>query len=93
MQTLKTMFKKNYIIKSHKNNNNNDDFNYVCTIAVFLLIKLLYLLIHSLDYLFRFIQTFAVLIDFIDLVAVSLSIACCLPNLSSKPTFSQHIQI
>ena len=57
MQTLRTMFKKkkNYVIKSHENDSNDDDFKHACIIAVFLLVKLLYILIHSLDYLFRFI--------------------------------------
>ena len=93
MQTLKIIFKKkkNYVIKLHENdNNNNDDFKHVCTITVFLLIKLFYLFIHSLDYLFKFIQTLAMLASLIDLVVMSLLIACCLPNLPSKPTFSQH---
>ena len=58
MQILKTMFKKkrNYVIKFHKNNsNNNSNFKHVYTIAVFLLVKFFYLFIHLLDYLFKFI--------------------------------------
>ena len=78
------------MIKSHENDSDNDDFKHACIIAVFLLVKLFYLLIHSLDYLFRSIQTLTMLADLIDLVAVSSSIACCLPNLPLKPTFSQH---
>ena len=93
MQTLKTIFKKklNYVIKSYKNDSNDDnDFKHACIIAVFLLIKLFYLLIHSLNYLFRSIQTLTVLADLIDLVVVSSLIACCLPNLLSKSISSQH---
>ena len=63
---------------------------HACIIAVFLLVRLLYLLIHSLDYLFRPIQTLVVLAGLIDLVAVPPSIACCSPNLPPKPTPSQH---
>ena len=57
MQTLKIMFKKkkNYVIKSHENNSDNNDFKHVCIIAVFLLIRLFYLLIHLLNYSFKFI--------------------------------------
>ena len=75
--------------KSHENDNNDDDFKHVCIIAVFLLIKLLYLLIHSLNYLFRFIQILTVLVNLIDLVAVPSLITCCLLNLSLKSTPSQ----
>ena len=75
--------------KSHENDNDDDDFKHVCIIAVFLLIKLLYLLIHSLDYLFRSIQTLAVLMSLIDLVVMSSLITCCLLNLPLKLTFSQ----
>ena len=76
--------------KSHESDNNSSNFKHVCIIAVFLLVKLLYLLIHSLDYLFRPIQTLTVLTDLIDLVAVSSSITYCLLNLPLKPIPSQH---
>ena len=76
--------KRNYVIKSHENDNDDDDFKHVCIIAVFLLVKLLYLFIHSLDYLFRSIQTLAMLTDLIDLVAVPSSITCCSLNLPLK---------
>ena len=92
MQTLKTMFKKkeNYVTKLHENDNDdNNDFKHACIIAVFLLIRFLYLHIHLLNYLFRSIQILTVFADLIDLVAVSSSIACCLPNLPLKPIFSQ----
>ena len=80
--------KKNYVIKSHENDNNDDDFKHVHIITVFLLIKFFYLFIHSLNYLFRFIQTLVILADLINLITVSSLIACCLPNLSLKLTSS-----
>ena len=43
------------MIESYEDDSDDDDFKHVCIIAVFLLVRLLYLLIHSLDYLFRFI--------------------------------------
>ena len=76
--------------KSHKNNNDNSDFKHACIITVFLLIKLFYLFIHSLNYLFKSIQTFVVFIDFIDFIAVSSLIACCSPNLSLKLTLLHY---
>ena len=79
------------MIKLHENDSNNDDFKHMCIIAVFLLIKLLYLFIHSLDYLFRFIQIFVIFTDLIDLIVMFSSIACCLSNSPLKLTFSQHI--
>ena len=78
------------MIKSHEDNNDNDNFKHVCIIVVFLLIKLFYLLIHSLDYLFRSIQTLVIFMNLIDLIVMPSSIACCLLNLSPKLTFSQH---
>ena len=78
------------MIKSHENDNDDSDFKHACMITVFLLIKLLYLFIHSLNHLFRSIQILTVLADLIDLVVMSLSIACCLPNSFSKSTLSQH---
>ena len=74
----------------HEGDSDDDDSRHVCIIAVFLLVRLLYLLIHSLDYLFRSIQTLMVLAGLIDLVAVPPSIACCSPNPPPKPTPSQH---
>ena len=75
-------------MKSHESDSGGSDSRHACIIAVFLLIRLLYLLIHSLDYLFRFIQTLTMLMNFINLVAVPLSIACCLLNSFLKSTFS-----
>ena len=72
----------------HGGGSGGGDSRHVCIIAVFLLVKLLYLLIHSLDYLFRSIQTLAVLTNLIDLVVMSSSITCCLLNSPSKSTFS-----
>ena len=75
--------------KSHEDDSDDDGFKHACIIAVFLLVKLLYLLIHSLDYLFRSIQTLAVLTGLIDLVAVSSLIACYLLNSLLKSISSQ----
>ena len=72
----------------HEGDSGGSGFRHACIIAVFLLVRLLYLLIHSLDYLFRSIQTLAVLANLIDFVAVSSSIACCLSNSSLKLIFS-----
>ena len=76
------------MIKSHENDNDDSDFKHACIIAVFLLIRLLYLFIHSLDHLFRFIQTLVIFTDFINLIAVPSSITCCSLNLSLKSTLS-----
>ena len=73
--------------ESHGGDNGDSDSRHACIIAVFLLVRLLYLLIHSLDYLFKSIQILTMLADFIDLVAVSSLITCCLLNLSLKLTF------
>ena len=75
--------------KSHENDSDDNDFKHACIIAVFLLIRLFYLFIHSLNYLFRFIQTLTVLTDLIDLIAVPSSITCCSLNLPLKLTLSQ----
>ena len=77
------------MIKSHENDSNDNDFKHACIIAVFLLVRLFYLLIHILNYLFRFIQTFMMFANFINLIVMSSLIACCLSNLSLKSTFSQ----
>ena len=50
--SLKIVFKKkeNYVIKSHENDNDDDsEFMHVCIIVIFLLIRLLYSLIHLLN--------------------------------------------
>ena len=78
----------NVVTESHEGGSDGSGSRHACIIAVFLLIRLLYLLIHSLDYLFRLIQTLAILANLIDLVAVPSLIACCLPNLSQKLTLS-----
>ena len=46
---------KHVVIRSHEDDSGDNDSKHVCIIAVFLLVRLLYLLIHSLDYLFKFI--------------------------------------
>ena len=73
--------------ESHGGDSDGGGFKHVCIIAVFLLVRLLYLLIHSLDYLFRSIQILMILINFINLVAVSSLIIYCLLNLSLKSIF------
>ena len=78
------------MIKLHENDNDDNDFKHVCIITVFLLIKFFYLHIHSLNYLFKFIQTLVIFTNFINLIAVSSSITCCSPNSPLKSTFSQQ---
>ena len=88
MTAFSLNFALSVVMKSHENDSDGDDSKHVCIIAVFLLIRLLYLFIHSLDYLFRSIQTLIMLADFIDLVVIFSSIACCLLNSSLKLIFS-----
>ena len=76
------------VTESHGGDSGGSGSKHVCIIAVFLLVRLLYLLIHSLDYLFRPIQTLTVLIDLIDLIMMSSLITYCLLNLSLKLIFS-----
>ena len=77
------------MMKPHEGGSGDDGSRHACMIAVFLLVRLLYLLIYSLDHLFRPIQTLTVLTGLIDLVVVPPSIACCSPNPPLKPTPSQ----
>ena len=59
------------MIKSHGDGSNNgSEFMHACTIVIFLLIRLFYSLIHSLDCLFQFIQFYSMFINFINLTAV-----------------------
>ena len=53
--TFKESTDHSAMTESHEGGSGGSDSKHVCMIAVFLLVKLLYLLIHSLDYLFRFI--------------------------------------
>ena len=76
------------VTESHEGGSGGSDSKHACIIAVFLLIRLFYLLIHSLNYLFRFIQTFTMLINLIDLITMFSSITCCSLNLFLKSTFS-----
>ena len=73
---------------SHEGDSGDGDSKHACMIAIFLLVRLLYLLIHSLNHLFRSIQTFVIFADFIDFIVIFLSIACCSSNLFLKLTFS-----
>ena len=74
--------------ESHEGDSDDDDSKHVCMIAVFLLIRFFYLLIHSLNHLFRSIQTFVMFADFIDFVVMSSLITYCSLNLSLKLIFS-----
>ena len=76
------------VTESHEDDSDDGDSKHVCIIAVFLLVRLLYLHIHSLDYLFRFIQTLTMLTDLIDFIAVSSSITYYSSNLLLKLIFS-----
>ena len=75
------------VTESHEDDNGDDGSKHACIIAVFLLVRLFYLLIHSLDYLFKSIQTFIMLTNFINLIAISSLIIYCLLNSSSKLIF------
>ena len=73
--------------ESHEDDSGDSDSKHACIIAVFLLVKLLYLLIHSLNYLFKFIQTFMMLTNFINFIMIFSLITCCLLNLFLKFIF------
>ena len=61
----------------HEGDSDDDsEFMHVCTIIIFLLIKLLYSSIHSLDCLLQLIQFYSVLANLIDLTAVPSLTAC-----------------
>ena len=73
------------MIKLHKNENDNDndddnnsEFTHACIIIIFFLINLLYLLIHSLNYLFKFIQFYSVFINIMNFVTMLSLINYCL---------------
>ena len=77
------------VIRLHENDSDNDShFRHAYTIAVFLLIKLFYLFIFLLNYLFKFIQILVIFTNLINYVVMSLLIACCLLNLLLKLIFS-----
>ena len=77
-------------MKSHENDSDDgSEFMHVCIIVVFLLIRLLYSLIHLINCLFQFIQFYSVLANLIDFTAVSSLTACCTQNcLSTQPPHS-----
>ena len=85
--TAKSM-KSDSVTESHEGDSDDSGSRHVCIIAVFLLIRLLYLHIHSLDYLFRSIQILTVFVNFINLVTMSSLIIYCLLNSSLKSIFS-----
>ena len=76
------------VIESHEGDSDGGGSKHVCMIAVFLLIRLLYLLIHSLNHLFRSIQIFMMLTNLIDFIVIFSLIACCLLNSFLKLIFS-----
>ena len=70
--SVKTCLCITVVTGSHRGDSDDDgDFKHVCTIAVFLLVKLFYLLIHLLNYLFKFIQILIMLINFIYFIIIS----------------------
>ena len=78
-----------YIVTElHEGGSGDGDSRHACMIAIFLLVRLLYLLIHSLDHLFRSIQTFMIFTNLINFVAVFSLITYCLSNLFLKSIFS-----
>ena len=61
------------MMESHEGGSDGgSEFMHACTIVVFLLIRLLYSSIHSLDCLLQPIQFYSVLADFIDLIIMLL---------------------
>ena len=65
------------VTKPHEGDSDDDgEFMHACIIIVFLLIRLLYSSIHSLDCLLQPIQFYSVLTDLIDF-AVILSLTAC----------------
>ena len=79
--------------ESHENDSDNDDeFMHACIIIVFLLIRLLYSLIHLINCLFQSIQFYSVLTNFIDLAAVPSLTAYCMQNcLSTQSSHNSNI--
>ena len=70
--------------KLHENEDDNDDnddddseFTHAHIITVFFLIDLLYSLIHSLNYSFRFIQFYLMFINIMNFIAVFSLINSC----------------
>ena len=78
----------NSVTESHEGGSGDSDSRHVCMIAVFLLVRLFYLLIHSLNHLFRFIQIFMIFTNFINFITVFSLIICCLLNSFLKSIFS-----
>ena len=75
--------------KSHENDNNDDDeFMHVCIIIIFLLIRLFYSLIHSLNHLLQTIQFYSMLANLINLAVMFLLTAYCMQN--HLPTQFSH---
>ena len=70
---------KHAVMKSHEDGSGGDnEFMHACTIIIFLLIRLLYLSIHLINYLFQLIQFYSVFVNFINLIAMFSLTACCM---------------
>ena len=70
---------KYVVMKSHEDDSDSDDeFMHACIIVIFLLIKLLYSLIHLINCLFQSIQFYSVFMNFINFAAVLSLIAYCM---------------
>ena len=69
------------MIKSHENDNDDDnEFMHACIIIVFLLIRLLYSLIHLINCLFQSIQFYSVFANLINFTTMSSLTAYCMQN-------------
>ena len=69
------------MIKSHEDSNDgNDEFMHVCTIVIFLLIRFLYSLIHSLDCLLQFTQFYLMFINLLNFIIMFSLIIYCMQN-------------
>ena len=67
------------VTESHEDGSDDDDeFMHACTIVVFLLIRLHYSLIHSINCLFQSIQFYSVFVNFINLTVMSSLTAYCM---------------
>ena len=76
------------VMKSHEGGSDGSGSRHACIITVFLLIRLLYLLIHSLNYLCKSIQILTMLTDFINFIMIFSLIIYCSLNSSLKLIFS-----
>ena len=73
--------------ESHESDSGDSGSKHACIIAVFLLVRFLYLFIHSLNYLFKSIQTLIMFTNFINFVIIFSLIIYCSLNSSLKLIF------